>query len=82
MARTSDISYALRHGQATEVELPLPRGEAEEVLFTISDDGKGFDPWASHRRGHGHANLECRATAWKSLAGVKLGQAYSTLLSS
>jgi len=58
------ISNALRHGQATAVELSLRRADPNGVLFTISDNGKGFDPSQNPGQGHGLANLERRAKAW------------------
>jgi signal transduction histidine kinase len=60
------IGNALRHGQATRVDLELKGAGSGEVLFTIKDNGKGFDPSVEPRKeGHGLFNLERRARAWQ-----------------
>ncbi|GEM_PF-1966480 len=64
-AARESVSNALRHGQATQVELSLKQVGEAEVHFTIADNGKGFDLTATRRNGsHGLANLERRARAW------------------
>ncbi len=37
------ITNAVRHGQATRVQVALRR-RAEDVMLTVADDGMGFDP--------------------------------------
>jgi signal transduction histidine kinase len=65
LAAREGVSNALRHGQATQVELGLQRAGPNEVHLTIVDNGKGFDPAAARPNGsHGLANLERRARAW------------------
>ena len=54
------VSNALRHGQATRLDLafaPLPDGRLQ---LTFRDNGRGFDPDAV-TRGHGLDNLAARA---------------------
>ncbi len=65
LAAREGVSNALRHGHATVVELSLQRASGGEVLFAITDNGKGFEPSAARpSEGHGLANLERRARAW------------------
>ena len=40
------VSNAVRHGQATEVHLEIASREDGRILFSITDNGKGFDPSA------------------------------------
>lgn len=54
------ISNALRHGQARRITLRLALVDGEPV-FSIEDDGIGFDPAALDRRGHGLDNMTRRA---------------------
>lgn len=58
------ISNAQRHGEATKVDITLKRGDHAQVVLTLSDNGKGFDPTRQHHHGHGLANLRLRAEAW------------------
>jgi signal transduction histidine kinase len=54
------VSNAVRHGDATRLELdfaPLPDGR---LRLALRDDGRGFDP-AAVTRGHGLDNLSARA---------------------
>lgn len=56
------VSNALRHGEASEVEIdfaPLPDAR---LRLAIRDNGRGFDPGAI-TRGHGLDNLAARARA-------------------
>ena len=70
-SRAICLSNALRHGQATEVELALQHANPNGLLFTISDSGKGCDPSKSRGQGHGLANLEVRADGWKGVLRVE-----------
>ncbi len=54
------ISNSVRHGLARHIALALARVDGETV-FSITDDGIGFDPAASSGRGHGLDNMTRRA---------------------
>jgi signal transduction histidine kinase len=70
-AAREGVSNALRHGQATQVQLALHEA-AGQVLFTIVDNGKGFNPSAVRSdEGHGLGNLERRAKAWNGSLHVE-----------
>jgi signal transduction histidine kinase len=71
-AAREGISNALRHGHATQVDLALEQVAQGEMHFTITDNGKGFDPSAARRQeGHGLSNLERRARAWNGCLHVQ-----------
>lgn len=71
-AAREGVSNALRHGQATQVDLSLRGSGNGAVLFIIEDNGKGFDPSTARRKdGHGLANLERRAQAWNGSLHVE-----------
>ncbi|HLP08437.1 MAG TPA: CHASE4 domain-containing protein [Opitutaceae bacterium] len=54
------VSNSVRHGLARRITLELARSGAETV-FTIGDDGVGFDPSTAAGRGHGLDNMTRRA---------------------
>ncbi|MFT3830837.1 MAG: CHASE4 domain-containing protein [Opitutaceae bacterium] len=54
------VSNSVRHGLASRITLELARSGGETV-FTIADDGIGFDPIAAAGRGHGLDNMTRRA---------------------
>lgn len=56
------VSNAVRHGKAERVELGLacPEGEA---VFTVTDNGSGFDPDAARGKGLGLTTMQERAEA-------------------
>lgn len=63
------VSNALRHGQATALEIdftPLPDGRLQ---LRVRDNGRGFDP-AAATRGHGLDNLAARARALGALLEI------------
>lgn len=51
------LSNALRHGQATQVRLELVEGGAG-FIFSVADNGQGFDPASVGKSGRGLSNLE------------------------
>jgi len=53
------LNNALKHADATRVEVRLAK-QAEGVVLTISDNGRGFDP-AQKSAGMGLANMDFRA---------------------
>lgn len=54
------ISNALRHGQARRVTLSF-LAENGEPVFSVADNGRGFDPALGTGRGHGLDNMTRRA---------------------
>ncbi|MBI2763561.1 MAG: GAF domain-containing sensor histidine kinase [Chloroflexi bacterium] len=57
------LSNALRHSAAERVRLAV-RIDAGQLVLSIEDDGRGFDPAAPRRAGHlGLSNLEERAAS-------------------
>ena len=56
------VANAVRHGQAQRVELSLacPAGQA---VFTVTDNGSGFDPDAAKGKGLGLTTMQERAEA-------------------
>jgi signal transduction histidine kinase len=54
------ISNSVRHGLAHHIVLELAQADGESV-FSIIDDGIGFDPAATVGRGHGLDNMTRRA---------------------
>jgi signal transduction histidine kinase len=67
------LQNAAKHAPDATVELRL-RTESGGLLFSVADDGPGFDP-AVARRGHGFVNMADRLGAiggtvrWDSRAG-------------
>ncbi|MFH1497015.1 MAG: sensor histidine kinase [Verrucomicrobiota bacterium] len=56
------VSNALRHGEASRIEIRLET-DGERLCLAIRDDGHGFDLEKLKRRGHGLNNLFARAEA-------------------
>ena len=54
------VANAVRHGQPNEVKLDLSLVDGQ-LTTTISDDGSGFDPNASHPGHHGIVGMRERA---------------------
>jgi signal transduction histidine kinase len=55
------IANAARHAQAQKISITLSQGN-QQLILTVSDDGKGFDPQAqTKRRGFGIAGMRERA---------------------
>jgi signal transduction histidine kinase len=54
------VSNALRHGEATHVQITLAK-EGEFVAFEVRDNGRGFDPAARGGSGHGFSSFTQRA---------------------
>ncbi|HEY7429674.1 MAG TPA: GAF domain-containing sensor histidine kinase [Streptosporangiaceae bacterium] len=67
------LQNAAKHAQGATVEVRL-RTESGGLLFSVTDDGPGFDP-AMARRGHGFVNMSDRLGAiggtvrWESRPG-------------
>ncbi len=53
------LSNVARHSGATAVTLSL-RSDSKTIQFTIADNGRGFDPTATERRGLGLNNMRQR----------------------
>jgi two-component system, NarL family, sensor histidine kinase DevS len=64
-------SNILKHAGAKNVRVRIRR-EAQELVVSVEDDGKGFDP-AAVRRGNGLANMEARLAAVGGRAGWTAG---------
>lgn len=54
------ISNALRHGEATAIELRMHKGDGEIGLL-VRDNGRGFDAERACECGHGLTNMRARA---------------------
>ncbi len=54
------VSNAIRHGLARHIAIHLGTA-ADELAFTVKDDGIGFDPTLPPRHGHGLDNMTRRA---------------------
>lgn len=57
---TEAVSNALRHGEASQVDVSLRAAPDGGAVYAIGDDGRGFDP-AREAGGHGRTNLAQRA---------------------
>ena len=53
------ISNIVRHAQASSIQIKL-QSDAEYLILSIADDGKGFDP-ADFKKGLGFSNIANRA---------------------
>lgn len=76
------ISNALRHGQATSVQIRLSTAPAapDLAILEINDNGTGFDPDTA-RRGRGLDNLFARAAAHDAEAELHSAPGAGTRLS-
>jgi signal transduction histidine kinase len=59
---TEALQNAAKHAPGATVELRLWT-ESGGLLFSVADDGPGFDPAAARRRGHGFVNMADRLGA-------------------
>jgi len=57
------VSNIIRHAQASQMQIRL-KSDAEFVICSVSDNGKGFDP-AHIKRGMGLSNIANRADLFK-----------------
>lgn len=56
------ISNALRHGEATRIQILLqPDTQGRNALLKVQDNGRGFDPARRTGTGHGLVNMANRA---------------------
>ena len=56
------LSNVARHSEADQVEVELTRQE-DDLVLTISDDGRGFDSAAQESRGFGLQSMQERVEA-------------------
>lgn len=55
------ISNALRHGEATQIEIALQPARDRSALLKVQDNGRGFDAAQRTGTGHGLVNMANRA---------------------
>lgn len=70
---------ALKHAQATRIEIDLRR-ELEELLLTVRDDGRGIDPDVEHRDGIGLKIMRYRANILGGSLAIGLDPHHGTLV--
>jgi two-component system, NarL family, sensor histidine kinase LiaS len=74
------LSNVARHSGATAVTLSL-RGDNETIHFTIADNGRGFDPSVTERRGLGLNNMRQRMTDLGGEATITTAPGQGVMLS-
>ncbi|MBX2972865.1 MAG: sensor histidine kinase [Flavobacteriales bacterium] len=62
MVMKEAINNALKYAEAKHITVHLEAG-AHRVKLVVTDDGNGFDPAASERKGNGLRNMQARADA-------------------
>jgi|CXWL01.1.fsa_nt_gi PAS domain S-box-containing protein len=63
------VNNIVRHAQANFVQIKL-QSDAEYIMLSIIDDGKGFDP-AHYKKGQGFSNISNRASLFKGKMEVE-----------
>lgn len=64
------VSNALRHGRCKRLEVTLQK-QGAGFVFSITDDGTGFDPGAGHHHGRGLVNFARRAAALQGTLDIR-----------
>lgn len=73
------ISNALRHGQATRIDIRLD-AQRGSVRLAVSDNGFGFDPRVNHRGGLGLRNMNIRAHSLHGLLRIRSTKRGTTVI--
>ena len=63
------VNNIVRHAQAGSIQIKL-QSDAEYIILTITDDGKGFDP-ANYIKGLGFKNIANRAGLFNGKADIE-----------
>lgn len=64
------VSNALRHGRCNRLEVALEKQD-DGFVFSITDDGTGFDPDAGRHHGRGLVNFSRRAAALQGTLDIR-----------
>ena len=63
------VNNIVRHAQAGSIQIKL-QSDAENIILTIADNGKGFDP-ANNIKGQGFKNISNRAGLFNGKADIE-----------
>jgi PAS domain S-box-containing protein len=73
------LNNALKHADATRVSVQLTR-DADSVILTIADNGRGFDPEQVTAAGMGLANMRFRAKKAGGVLSIESAPAQGTVV--
>ncbi len=73
------VNNIVRHAQASAIQIKL-QSDAEYIIITIADDGKGFDP-ANYIKGLGFKNIANRAGLFNGKVEIDAAPGKGCLLS-
>ncbi|HET9823885.1 MAG TPA: histidine kinase [Chitinophagaceae bacterium] len=73
------ITNAIKYSDAAVIELTIKELENGRIDFSISDDGKGFDP-SNVRKGNGLVNMQQRAEEMNAHFSLRTGTGHGTTL--
>jgi signal transduction histidine kinase len=73
------LNNALKHADATRVSVKLTR-DADSVILTIADNGRGFDPEQVTAAGMGLANMRFRAEKAGGFLSIESAPAQGTVV--
>jgi PAS domain S-box-containing protein len=62
------VNNIIRHAEAKNIHIKL-ESDAESIILTIADDGKGFDP-QNHKKGLGITNITNRASLFNGTVEI------------
>ena len=66
------LNNIIRHSEAKNISIKLEK-DAEYVILSISDDGKGFDP-INYKKGLGITNIMNRASLFNGIVEIDAGK--------
>ena len=73
------INNILRHAEARVIQIKL-ESDAEYIVLTIADDGKGFDP-LNYKKGLGLTNITNRASLFNGVVEIEAAKGKGCRLS-
>jgi PAS domain S-box-containing protein len=63
------VNNIIRHAQAKTIRIKL-QADAENIIFSIADDGRGFDPQL-YKKGMGFSNISNRVSLFEGIVDIE-----------